>query len=207
MFLFLCEASNTLSAVLDATRCLSAVLLSTCHASHCSPLFCRSLRQAMGADCGDIGLSLTLSTASLLAPVRVDILTDTNSATGTATVTDADVHHSAVQQLHRCTALDLRTQELPSHLLSLLAALLLQDASRERGSTATNDLLSSDRHTGQQVKERHSRGQKKKMSKSPPPPPAVPLMLVCRGVLQALNSYSSFDLRAAQDLPDDLKVC
>lgn len=105
-----------------------------------------------------------------------------------------------VMALYHVTSSELASQELSSHLVSVLGALLLQDTSRassrgRRGEstpvTTPTRSFGSPQPTGY-------------AEKSPPVPP--PILVVCHELLVTLNSYCCFDLVVAQQLPQDLKV-
>jgi hypothetical protein len=104
--------------------------------------------------------------------------------------------------LNRDISKELADQELSSHLVSLLGALLLQDASRmsSRGRREeSTPVTTPTRSFGSPQPHGNSENRTKTSLPSP-------ILVICHELLVTLNSFCCFDLTAAQLLPQDLKV-
>jgi hypothetical protein len=141
---------------------------------------------------------LTLSMAALRAPVASSPDLSVTSSDADTTVTSP----ALVTSLYRMTSQNLASQELTSHLVSLLGALLLQDASRASSRGRREDSTPSSTTTP--TRSFGAAGQ----AGSPMDVPSLPapMLVVCHELLVTLNSSCCFDLETAQKLPQDLKV-
>jgi hypothetical protein len=155
---------------------------------HCS-LLCviRTLRlglEEVGAD------GVTLSVAALRVPVP----------DARVTAASSPPNRDLVVSLYLTTSKELAAQELTSHLVSLLGALLLQDTRRISSRGRREESTPATTPTRSFGAAALAIGQSDKNAIP------APILVVCYELLVALNSFCCFDLETSQKLPQDLKV-